>query len=345
MDLDLLERARAGDRVAFDGLVATWGDRVARTAALLAGRHAAEPVARTVFVALWRDLPSLHSQRAFRPLLMRAVADAAAGFEPPVDGSPLRRALDALPIGLRTTVVLHLADGFSQTEIALVRGELLGKTAKALRDGMRALTTAAGAAGLPTKERALRAAMQDEVRGVELPPWFVEDALAGALGEPDGPEVRRLLSADPDAAWSVLRDPAAFAGWLDVEDIRLRGAVILEPGARLTTSGRIAGKRPSRDETMITRAGDDRVLGWTTRSQVRPWPSRIEFRWTLAVVADEHETELVHRLRGVAFPAGLAGRFLRAAYRRVAEDMPQMMHAGVERLAQAIETRARRPSL
>lgn len=342
MNLDELERARCGDRAAFRALIAIWGDRALRTATLLWDDRARAPqIAADAFVRLWDELPRFHSERPFRPWLMRALLDAAGPTEPgapePADQSPLRRCLDALDEQRRAAAVLHLYDGMGATELALMRGTNLGAAAKDLRDALRALAACVGEAGLPAGEDMLRGLLGEAVRGVELPPWFAEETVEPALREPDVPTVRRLVAADARGAWARILEPASVPAWVQAERVRVRGATRLEPGARILARGRLADQRPSRDESLVARAGDDRVLAWVTRSRIRPWPRALELRWTIEVIAAPDGCELVHRLRGVAYPPGPTSRFLRTAYQRVAEDMPAAMHAGIERLARLLE--------
>lgn len=369
MDLDVLERARCGSREAFRALVAAWGDRVLRTAVLIIGDRArAERAAVATLRRVWRELPALHSERPFRPMLMRALlealpdaegdttpgdADADAGTgdavtvdvgtsPPPIAGG-VRGCIEALGRSERSTIVLHLYDQMGAAELAPVRGTNLGVAARDLRGALRALRSCAETTGGGFDEQRIAAELTEMARGVELPPWFAEE-LEPRLADPDGPTVKRLVAIDPARAWAQIVDPATLPRWVQATDVRVRGAARLEPGARVHADGRIAARRPSRDETLITRA-DDQVLAWTTRSRIKPWPSAIEFRWTLAVLEAAGGCELVHTLRGVSFPPGASSRFLRAAYARAGDAMPTSMHAGIEQLAQLLEAGARRTSI
>jgi len=383
VDLDVLERARCGDREAFRTLTAAWGDRALRTAALIIGDRArAEQLVVAAFTRVWRDLPTLHSERPFRPWLMRALLDALPEPEareldvPPAPEAPepeaptpeallddqhgvpgdqpqahdasngLLACLEQLTPDDRATVVLHLYDQMGATELGLARGANLTVAVRGLRTALRALTACVEASGLGINEQQIAEQLTQMARGSELPPWFADEMLGPRLTEPDRPEVRRLVGLDPADAWARLLDPAGVPAWVQARDVRVRGAARLEPGARISARGRIAGRRPSRDETVIARADASRhTLGWTTRSRIRPWGSAIEFRWLLSVAPASAGCELIHALRGVAFPPGPSGRFLRAAYERVADAMPTSMHAGIEQLAQLLETGARRAPL
>jgi RNA polymerase sigma-70 factor (ECF subfamily) len=77
-DEALVGRAAAGDRAAFDALVASRLDRCYRLAwAILANEADAADATQDAFVAAWRQLPRLRDPRSFDPWLNRIVANAA----------------------------------------------------------------------------------------------------------------------------------------------------------------------------------------------------------------------------------------------------------------------------
>jgi RNA polymerase sigma-70 factor (ECF subfamily) len=77
-DAQLIERARRGDAAAFDGLVASRGDRCYRLAwSILLNDADAADATQEAFVAAWRQLPRLRDVAAFDSWLNRIVANAA----------------------------------------------------------------------------------------------------------------------------------------------------------------------------------------------------------------------------------------------------------------------------
>ena len=74
----LVERARAGDTIAYEGLVRRYQDLAVRTAYLITGgADAAEDAAQDAFVKAYYALARFHSGAAFRPWLLRIVANEA----------------------------------------------------------------------------------------------------------------------------------------------------------------------------------------------------------------------------------------------------------------------------
>ena len=74
----LVERARAGDTSAYEGLVRRYQDLAVRTAYLITGgADAAEDAAQDAFVKAYYALARFHSGAAFRPWLLRIVANEA----------------------------------------------------------------------------------------------------------------------------------------------------------------------------------------------------------------------------------------------------------------------------
>ncbi len=74
----LVERARAGDTIAYEGLVRRYQDLAVRTAYLITGgADAAEDAAQDAFVKAYYALARFHAGAAFRPWLLRIVANEA----------------------------------------------------------------------------------------------------------------------------------------------------------------------------------------------------------------------------------------------------------------------------
>lgn len=147
MERSLVERARAGDRDAFDVLVRQMVDAVYRTAYVILGNAAdAEDATQEAFIAAWRALPSLRDVDRFEAWLGRIVRNAchttlrrersrvrplqlaghveAAGGDPTddvVNAEAFDRAFDALTIEQRALLVAHHLDG---TDIATLAREM-----------------------------------------------------------------------------------------------------------------------------------------------------------------------------------------------------------------------------
>lgn len=155
-DQELVKRARAGDRRAFDLLVLKYQQKVAN----LIGRYLRDPtevldVTQDAFIKAYRALPGFRGESAFYTWLYRIAVNTvknhlvAQGRRPPNDdvdaemaeqmdlGARLRdvatperellgdeiartvqRALDQLPDELRTAIVLREFEGMSYEEIA-----------------------------------------------------------------------------------------------------------------------------------------------------------------------------------------------------------------------------------
>jgi RNA polymerase sigma-70 factor (ECF subfamily) len=159
-EAELVRRAQAGDRIAFEQL---YRDNVGRVYALcyrMAGTaDLAEELAQDVFVRAWQKLGSFRGESAFsswlHPLTVnvalserrsrrRRVArvmttDDLTEFErpgPPTrsdgpeSGFDLERALATLPPGARAVFVLHDVEGYKHEEIARMTGVAAG-TSKA----------------------------------------------------------------------------------------------------------------------------------------------------------------------------------------------------------------------
>jgi RNA polymerase sigma-70 factor (ECF subfamily) len=184
--VELLERCRAGDRDAFRALVTHWGDRALAVAATLTGDRArAHRAVRDALLACWRELPSTHSERAFRPWLMALVAEAAG----------------------------PAADARAAALLEARGGERAG--AAALKEA-RAVDAA---------DDAVRAILEAAPPGLALPQTFFDDALAARMTDAAGIEVRRIVATGARAAWGAMTDPNALPKWVSAEDVRANGSL------------------------------------------------------------------------------------------------------------------------
>jgi RNA polymerase sigma factor (sigma-70 family) len=172
---DLVARARAGDVDAYAALLAAHQGAARRLAAVLVGSGDADEVAQDAFVKAWYGLAGFRDGAAFRPWLLRIVANEArnrrraagrrAGYElrfatdraasPGLAPSPeaavlvteSRRsvvdALAALPEGLRDVVacrhLLELSEQETVEVLGLPRGTVKSRTSRGLRRLARAL--------------------------------------------------------------------------------------------------------------------------------------------------------------------------------------------------------------
>ncbi len=147
MERSLVERARAGDRDAFDALVRRKVDAVYRTAYVILGDSAdAEDATQEAFLAAWRAMPQLREIDRFDAWLGRIVRNACrmtirrgrsrvrtldlAGVKEPaghdstgdvLDAQAFDRAFDGLTVDQRALLVAHHLDG---TELETLSDEL-----------------------------------------------------------------------------------------------------------------------------------------------------------------------------------------------------------------------------
>jgi RNA polymerase sigma-70 factor (ECF subfamily) len=152
-DRELVERARAGERAAFDLLVARYQRRLLRLVLrLLRDQAEAEDVVQETFLRAYRALPRFRGDAAFYTWLYRIALNGARstilrrrqrtaphGMAPsqlpapvPEIGTPesmllskqvmqtIDAALEALPLELRTAIVLREIEGLSYEEIAQI---------------------------------------------------------------------------------------------------------------------------------------------------------------------------------------------------------------------------------
>jgi len=162
--LELIDRARGGDRDAFGTLAASSIDRLYTIAVrVLHDRDRAEDAVQAALLKAWRDLPSLRDSARFdawlHRLLLRACYDESrkqrvfvanirvVSVEPgEADGSgryadrdQLERAFRRLPVEQRAVIVLHHYQGLPLTEVADALGIPVGTARSRLHYALRTL--------------------------------------------------------------------------------------------------------------------------------------------------------------------------------------------------------------
>jgi len=170
--LDLIERARNGDRDAFGTLTASSIDRLYAIAVrVVHDRDRAEDAVQSALLKAWRDLPSLRDPARFEAwlyrLLLRACYDEArrqrvfaasvkvVSVEPgEADGSgrfadrdEMERAFRRLPIDQRAVIVLHHYQGLPLNQVAATLGIPVGTARSRLHYALRTLRAAVEADG------------------------------------------------------------------------------------------------------------------------------------------------------------------------------------------------------
>jgi RNA polymerase sigma-70 factor, ECF subfamily len=158
----LVDRARHGDREAFESLVDVRLGSALRTAMAILGNEAdARDATQDTFVRVWRDLAGLRDTERFdqwfgrilvhtcrtavrgrgrrwvREVAVTGLPGAGVGFDPPAEPRDLRsssddmvgRALDRLTFAERTVLVLHYFEELTLAEIA-GRNGIPAKTVK-----------------------------------------------------------------------------------------------------------------------------------------------------------------------------------------------------------------------
>jgi RNA polymerase sigma-70 factor (ECF subfamily) len=176
-DADLLvERARQGDPAAFDGLVRRFRPRIYALALHFTGSASdADDIAQEAFVEAYRHVSHFEGRSQFFTWLYRitvnralnsqrqrargagiplddARVEAALAVDAPSDPrlalslretyAQLVLALDALPVGLKSAVVLTALSGLSYEEAAVVLGTSAGAVAVRIHEARKHLRTA-----------------------------------------------------------------------------------------------------------------------------------------------------------------------------------------------------------
>jgi RNA polymerase sigma-70 factor (ECF subfamily) len=162
-DSDLVSRAKAGDRSAFDQLVGPLVDIAFRLAyGMLHDRQAAEDAVQEAAMRSWRKLNNLRPGTEMRPWFLAIVANqcrttargrwwsvlrvdtaplsATAAFEDEiVRGADMRAALRKLTPEHREVLVLHYYLDLSLQEIATIAGIPVGTAKSRINRGIAAL--------------------------------------------------------------------------------------------------------------------------------------------------------------------------------------------------------------
>jgi RNA polymerase sigma-70 factor (ECF subfamily) len=164
MRLDLIERARDGDREAFGDLAAAEIDRLLAVAILVVRDAAlAEDATQEALVRAWRQLPKLRDPASFSGwlyrILIRSAADELArrrrfqasvlslGHEPAggdaaaglADRDELERGFRRLSVDQRAVIVLHQYVGLSLPEVAAALGIPIGTAQSRYHYGLAGL--------------------------------------------------------------------------------------------------------------------------------------------------------------------------------------------------------------
>src|ERR1044072_1907608 len=128
MQVELVERAKRGDRDAFASIAAASADRCYALAyRILRDPHRAQDAAQQALLGAWRDLPTLREVDRFDAWLHRLLGKAwYVEATPTARGAPAGDELEAafrqLSPEHRAVVVLHHHLGYQLTEIAEVLG-------------------------------------------------------------------------------------------------------------------------------------------------------------------------------------------------------------------------------
>jgi RNA polymerase sigma-70 factor (ECF subfamily) len=137
MDRELLSRARAGDREAFELIVLAKGELAFRTAMAILGNEAdARDATQETFIAAWRGLAGLREPERFDAWLGRILinscrmalrhrgrvhevelTDSPADSPPTSDSADFDSAFDRLSVDQRALLVLHHVHGYDVREI------------------------------------------------------------------------------------------------------------------------------------------------------------------------------------------------------------------------------------
>ena len=162
-DRDLVERAKARDRAAFDDLVGPLIDQAFRLAfGMLHDRGSAEDAVQEAAVRAWRKLSNLRPGAPLRPWFLAIVANqcrtvmrarwwsvirvdrmegsVGAGFEDRiVRGADIRAALRRLPTDQREALVLRYYLDLPLEEVASITGVPVGTVKSRINRGLAAM--------------------------------------------------------------------------------------------------------------------------------------------------------------------------------------------------------------
>ena len=171
--MELVRRAQAGDREAFEMLVERHAAEVYRLAAALVGTGEARDLTQETFLQAWTKLPRLRDADAFTPWLRRIcmnrcrnwlrssrrrpsssldvtdvgtrLADANADFRIAADARAiLEPAFEPLSPDQRAVLALHYSMGFSIAEAADILDVRVGTAKSRLNAGLTVLRRAVG---------------------------------------------------------------------------------------------------------------------------------------------------------------------------------------------------------
>jgi RNA polymerase sigma-70 factor, ECF subfamily len=171
VDRDLVQRAQAGDRDAYEALARASATRLYTTAyRIVRDSDKADDAVQQTLVAMWQELPSLRDPDRFESWTYRLVVrfclldsrrarrtgvreiqidDTTPARGDAYEASDIRdqlsRALANLSLEHRTVVVLHHYSGLSLGEIAEVIGVPYGTVGSRLHHATRALRAAVAA--------------------------------------------------------------------------------------------------------------------------------------------------------------------------------------------------------
>jgi len=182
MDVDLVERAQRGDKLAFSLLAGAIADRFLAVARrILRDQDLAEDATQQALLAIWRDLPQLRDPARFdawsyRLLVRACYAEAgrsrrwtpnlrllpadepmvADGLATIIDRDQLERGFRRLSVDHRTVLVLQHFLDLSLSEIADVLGIPEGTVASRIHHAIRRLRAALDADARPVTREALQ---------------------------------------------------------------------------------------------------------------------------------------------------------------------------------------------
>lgn len=244
MQPDLIQRSRGGDHDAFAGLVSIWADRALQIALVCTtdSEVAVDAVARAL-PEVYRALPSLHPEGAFRPWLMRHVM-SAAGDKPRDDRlrvllsmrtrRDVARADAAISSHLSADPRLRLPERFYADRVEPVLSEptlrsLEGPTDERVTDLSFATLVSAGTTSIATEASV---GMQRRLRGSQRSRLASRDTitiLRTAPGTAMSWSVRSKVFGLPGSIDAIYEAVTEEAGTL----VRLRGLALpigrLEP--------------------------------------------------------------------------------------------------------------------